>query len=336
MQVLTLYDGKTAINELYGYTEKMDAAYMRDTITPIGKDRKLPVTIQTYETSVDAISYEIRSLDGERLIANADVNSYDEKKGTIKAELEIQNLLQEGEEYLLLINLESGNDVIYYYTRIVEMPNAHVDESLKFVKEFHNTTFNSETSGTLSTYMEKTTGDNTTLQFVSLNSSLKQLAWADFNGEQLTTPVPSIKEITDTYNVIVLDYVVTSIGEGGESEYYNVEEYYRVRYSSSRMYLLNFERTMEEIFRAENGSIILSLGYAPEMWSIRRMRPEPRSLLYRRANSGVTMRRRIHSQKCSVSVDMKELTTVKITGNMISKLSGSMRREALIISYMAI
>lgn len=67
-------------------------------------------------------------------------------------------------------------------------PNAHVDESLKFVKEFHNTTFNSETSGTLSTYMEKTTGDNTTLQFVSLNSSLKQLAWADFNGEQLTTP----------------------------------------------------------------------------------------------------------------------------------------------------
>ena len=74
---------------------------------------------------MDAISYEIRSLDGERLIANADVNSYDEKKGTITAELEIQNLLQEGEEYLLLINLESGNDVIYYYTRIVEMPNAH-------------------------------------------------------------------------------------------------------------------------------------------------------------------------------------------------------------------
>jgi len=102
--------------------------------------------------------------------------------------------------------------------------------------------------------MEKTTGDNTTLQFVSLNSSLKQLAWADFNGEQLTTPVPSIKEITDTYNVIVLDYVVTSIGEGGESEYYNVEEYYRVRYTSSRMYLLNFERRMNQIFRGENAS----------------------------------------------------------------------------------
>ena len=106
LPVITLESSEQEVNELYGYRTKMNAASMRDTITPIGKDRKLPVTIQTYETSVDAISYEIRSLDGERLIANADVNSYDEKKGTIKAELEIQNLLQEGEEYLLLINLE--------------------------------------------------------------------------------------------------------------------------------------------------------------------------------------------------------------------------------------
>ena len=39
LPVLTLYDGKTAINELYGYTEKMDAAYMRDTITPIATSK---------------------------------------------------------------------------------------------------------------------------------------------------------------------------------------------------------------------------------------------------------------------------------------------------------
>lgn len=61
LPVLTLYDGKTAINELYGYTEKMDAAYMRDTITPIGEDRLLPVTVKTYQTAVDKISYEIRA-----------------------------------------------------------------------------------------------------------------------------------------------------------------------------------------------------------------------------------------------------------------------------------
>lgn len=255
LPVLTLYDGKTAINELYGYTEKMDAAYMRDTITPIGEDRLLPVTVKTYQTAVDKISYEIRSLDAQRLIANADVTSYTENKGMISMELPIQNLLEENEEYLLVIQLESGDCMIYYYTRIIESQNSYVSECIDFVRQFNDTTFDSEKAASLSTYMEKTTGDNTTLQYVTLNNSLNQVSWAEFHGTRLTTPVPSVKEITPTYNVIVLDYVVTRVGQNGQSEYYNVEEYYRVRYTNTRMYLLNFERTMEEIFRGENDSI---------------------------------------------------------------------------------
>ena len=128
-------------------------------------------------------------------------------------------------------------------------------ECIDFVRQFNDTTFDSEKAASLSTYMEKTTGDNTTLQYVTLNNSLNQVSWAEFHGTRLTTPVPSVKEITPTYNVIVLDYVVTRVGQNGQSEYYNVEEYYRVRYTNTRMYLLNFERTMEEIFRGENDSI---------------------------------------------------------------------------------
>ena len=252
LPVISLFSGETEINELYGYKKEMNAAYMRDTITPVDDGRRLPIQIRTYQKKIDGISYEIRSLNGERLIANADVTDYEEKAGSIKAELEIQNLLQEGEEYLLLIKLACGDENISYYTRIMEPIGCHVEECLAFVKEINEKTFNEETSGTLATYMEKPTGDNTTLQFVSLNSSLKQMAWANFKGEPITTPVPSVKEITDTYNVIVLEYVVASIGENGESEYFNVEEYYRVRYTSNRIYLLNFERTMNEIFRGEN------------------------------------------------------------------------------------
>ena len=255
LPVVTLYENQTAVNELYGYTEQMNAAYMRDTITPIDETRQLPVTIQTYQTAVDKISYEIRSMDASRLIANADVTSYKETKGTIELNLTIQNLLEKGEEYLLVIELQSGDESVYYYTRIIEPQDCYVKECVDFVKNFHNTTFDPDTLETLSTYLERTTGDNDTLQYVSLNNSLSQIGWGDFKGKQLTTPVPSVKEITPTYNVILLDYVVTRVGENGESEYYNVEEYYRVRYSSSRMYLLNFERTMEEIFRGENGNI---------------------------------------------------------------------------------
>ena len=252
LPVISFYADEIQINELYGYKDQMNAAYMRDTITPVDDSRKLPIQIQTYQKAIDGISYEIRSLDGERLIANADVTSYQEEKETISAELEIQNLLQEGEEYLLLIKLTSGDETISYYTRIVEKPDSHMTECLTFAQEINEKTFNKETSGTLATYMEKTTGDNTTLQFVSLNSSLKQMSWAGFEGKPITDPSISIKEITDTYSVIVLQYVVASVGENGGSEYYNIEEYYRIRYTESRMYLLNFERTMNEIFRGEN------------------------------------------------------------------------------------
>lgn len=253
--VISLYRDAQQINELHGYSGEMNAAYMRDTITPIGEDRILPITIQTYQTAVDTISYEIRSLDAQRLIANEEVTSYEERRGRISAQLQIQNFLEEDEEYLLIIRLESGGRGISYYTRIMRPIDCYVEECVEFALDFNNKTFNGETVGSLATYMERTTGDNTTLQYVSLNSSLKQVGWGNFQGERLTNPVPSIKEITNTYTVIVLEYVVASVGENGESEYYNVEEYYRVRYTSSRIYLLNFERRMEQIFRGESANI---------------------------------------------------------------------------------
>lgn len=64
-----------------------------------------------------------------------------------------------------------------------------------------------------------------------------QANWADFPCDRLSAPVPSVKEMNSSYNVILLNYVVTSNGESGEQEYYNVEEYYRIRYTNERMYL---------------------------------------------------------------------------------------------------
>lgn len=255
LPVISLYGNGIEINELRGYTAEMNAAYMRDTITPIGEDRRIPISIQTNQAPIDAISYEIRSLDASRLVADAEVTDFWDENGVITAELEIQNLLEAGEEYLLILQLQSEDELFYYYTRIIEPVDAYVEECVQFVLDFNEKTFDRENLSDLSIYMEKTTGDNSSLNFVSLNSSLKQVGWGDFEGKKLTEPVPSIKEITSTYSVIVLDYVVTGVGEGGAIEYYNIEEYYRVRYTSSRIYLLNFERTMNQIFRGDGDNI---------------------------------------------------------------------------------
>lgn len=247
--------GNQEVNELRGYTREMQSVYMRDAITTISSDRRLPLQIQTYDKTIDEISYEIRSLDASRLIADSKVEDYEEKKGRIKAELTIQNLLEENEEYLFIIKLKSGGDTIYYYTRLMEETACHSKECVDFAMFFHEKTFDKEGARELATYLEpNASGDNSTLQKVDIHSSLKQVAWADFKGERLTTPVPSVKEVNDSYSVVILDYLVESIGINGEMEYYNVEEYYRVRYTSDRMYLLNYERTMNQIFRAENES----------------------------------------------------------------------------------
>ena len=112
LPVNTMYQGDQELNELHGYVTEMDAAYMRDTITPVGEDRKLPIVIQTNQTAVDTISYEIRSLDATRLIANADVTSYEERSGKITADLQIQNLLEDKlAEAVLDGEVKAGDEV---------------------------------------------------------------------------------------------------------------------------------------------------------------------------------------------------------------------------------
>lgn len=253
LPVVSLYAGEMEVNELRGYTGQMNGVYMRDSITPIGDDRVLPIRIRTYDTRVDGIAYEIRSLDMERLVSDTVVTDYEEEKGQITADLAIQNLLEKNEEYLFILKLSSGTDTISYYTRIMEEQDCYASECIGFVMDFHQKTFDKAEADSLATYLEPdASGDNTTLARVDIHSSLKQVAWADFAGERLTTPVPSLKEINSSYSVVVLDYLVASAGQGGELEYYNVKEYYRVRYTNERMYLLNYERNMEQVFRGEN------------------------------------------------------------------------------------
>lgn len=253
LPVVNFYYQDEQINELFGYVTEMEASYMRDSITPVDSKRILPMKIQTYGYSVDGISYEIRSMDTERLIADSDITEYNSEKGIVRADLEIQNFLEDGAEYLFILKLRNGADTVYYYTRLIEPADCYVKESLDFVKNFHDTTFNKGASGTLATYVEpNASGDNSTLNKVDIHSTLNQIAWADFRGQRMGETEISIKEINPFYNVIMLSYIMSSKSEDGELEYYNAKEYYRVRHSTERMFLLNFERNMSQIFRGEN------------------------------------------------------------------------------------
>ena len=110
---------RSTIGELHGYKEEMDACYMRDSVIPLTSDRKLPLDINTFGNSIDSISYEIRSTDMERKIAETKVADYEQSDNRIKLNLQIENLTEEGTEYLFIIKLKIKEYIFYHVLNIV-------------------------------------------------------------------------------------------------------------------------------------------------------------------------------------------------------------------------
>jgi hypothetical protein len=252
LPTITFYYQDVEMNELHGYTREMDITKMRDSILPIANDRKVTLVVNTYGGQMDSVSYEIRSMDGQRLVADAELTEFDRTGNQASCSFEVQNLLEKEQEYMMVLTVSDGSRDIYYYTRIMQTTDCYVDECLEFALTFHDYTFREDAGDFIPTYMDPATGDATTLNYVDLTCTLKQITWADFEGTVLGDVMVSFKEINDSYNVVVLRYMMTSVNDLGEVEYYNIEEYYRLRETETRMYVLNFERTMNQIFHKEN------------------------------------------------------------------------------------
>ena len=254
-----VYEEK-AINELHGYVEEMDMLSMRDGLMPIGEDRVLNLEIMTYGNEIDNLSYKIRSMDSERLLVEEDKAEITTTQGKVACQIHLPSLFEDNQEYNMELVITLGDKEVYYYTRIVRALDAYTSETLDFAMTFHDYTFRDDADTFIPTYMDPATGDATNLSYVDLSCTLRQITWADFTGVKLTEPVASFKEINSSYNVITLNYVMTNVNENNEVEYYNVEEYYRLRQTPTRVYVLNFERRMNQVFRNENDFLLGTTG----------------------------------------------------------------------------
>lgn len=253
LPLVTLTSDGREVNELRGYRDEMDVSYMRDTITPIPDSGELSFTVKEGADAVSDIAYQIKSLDGAELLVDAEIPDFSKEHGTLSATIQVPGIVDKNTEYVLIIKVMSGGKTYRYFTRIMKSVNGYTKECVDFALDFHEKALNPETYETLATYLEPdSTGDNSTLHKVTINSSLKQVGYADFGGAEMIEPIPRIMEINSSYNVVLLDYVMTRIGDGGETEYYNCEEYFRIRHTTDRDYLLNYERTMDQIYNGEN------------------------------------------------------------------------------------
>lgn len=254
LPVISVKIGEYKINTMYGYTSKRDERFVKDSLTPISSNREITIVVDTYKKNIKNIEYEVRSIDGERLIEGSEVKLLQKMPGSIQFSIQLKDLTEINKEYsfVTILTLEEGEKV-YYYTRFIQNESYYEKEKLDFIMDFHNVTFHGE-GAEIKQYLESNSkGDNTNFHSVNIHSSLKQVMWDQLPVEKIEEPVILVKDITAQTASVILQYMVKEKEASGR-DYYFVEEYYRVRYTPSRMYLLDYERNMDEIFDADKKS----------------------------------------------------------------------------------
>lgn len=263
--VITMQENGEGYNRLFGYSKASDTAFQRDTVTVLGENRNTGFVVDTYGREITAISIEVRSMDGTRLIEDTPVTDYRIVEDKIYAELALKDLIERDTEYSLAIVLElESTTQVRYYTRVIWNENLYLSEKMDFVIDFHEKLYDREAARELTKYLETNSQleDNKSFHTVNIHSSFKQITWGDLPVKEVRKPVVQLTEIASQTASVLLDYVV-SASEGKTDNYYHVKEHFRVRYTSERMYLLDYERTMTQIPDAEhmyaNDKIILGI-----------------------------------------------------------------------------
>ncbi len=254
-------------NRLAGYTQEMHVSAARDSLVILPEDRQLPLEIREYGAAPLSVSYDIRSLDGQRLVERSQAEEPSGDGGVSRVTLPIQNLISRGTEYLLHIQLETElHGQIHYYTRILWPETDYAEEMLALAKEFSTKTFDEAEAASLVTYLETTdTADNSSLGDVTLKSSFSQITWAGLEMTPAGEMQAELTELDGTMGQIRVTYQVSRRPEDGPAELYDVEDYYTMRWDEKRIYLMDFKRTTRQVFagRQEDYSgkrILLGIG----------------------------------------------------------------------------
>lgn len=252
-------------NRLHGYLGDTDTAFQRESLTVLGEGRETGFVVDTFGETVNGVSIEVRSADGSRLIENTEVGGLNVQGDRISGTITLKDLIERNTEYSLkiLLNLEKDRQAAYY-TRVIWGEDLHTGEKLDFCRDFHEKLYDREAARELTKYLETNSRleDNSSFHRVNIHSSFRQITWGDLEVREVAAPAVRLTEIGSQTASLLFDYTVAT-SEGGGFTYYMVQEYFRIRYTADRIYLLDYERTMTQIPNVEklcaNDKILLGI-----------------------------------------------------------------------------
>ena len=242
--------GDVLTNRMYGYRQPMEADFVRDSVTPLDTTKKLTLVVNPYDTKVRNLSYEIRTSDGSKVMENRTIKSLETgSDGYLRTEIEISSGLLMNQEYSLQITLSTNHGDAYYYTRVVSRSATYTEQYAKFADDFVQMSLDKTQADNLAAYLETSdSASSRNFAGLNINSPLADISWGNLNPQLSKAGIPVIKDINETTASISIEYEISAQNENGNTEYYLVTDFYRMRYDETRIRLLDFKRSASEIF----------------------------------------------------------------------------------------
>ena len=256
----------TEVNRMYAYADDMDVRFVRDGLTPVGTDRSLKVSITPNGREIDSLVYEVCTSDGEQVIENNKIRSFTgEEDGRLTVEFTLSQPILMNQEYALTFTLSTEDGTWNYYTRILQRAGRSTAQYVEFVNSFYTKTFAQDDTGDLTTYLEPDTSVvSNSFRSLDIHSDVDMITWGDLNPQISRPGIPTIEDISENSGSISLTYYISAENENGEVEKYQVDEFYRMSYNQTRVYLLDFQRHVKQVLTTEqnlvsNGKINLGI-----------------------------------------------------------------------------
>lgn len=238
------------VNRMVGTKEQILDLTDRDSLTPVNMDHKLTLILDKRGNVITDITYTVMSVDRSSVNENAVLKNFDIETEQIKATITLEQPLLMHQEYLLEFGVRLKDGSVYYYTtRIIQRNEIDLSKYLEFVTNFADKCLDKEQAGSLSSFVESSVGaSNNSFYNVDIHSSLDQITWGKLNPSMVTKAIPQIREMNAVTLSVTQEYLIKAMNDEGQTEYYTVSEFYRMRKGAERIVLLDFERSAEQLF----------------------------------------------------------------------------------------
>lgn len=256
------------MNVLHGYNSNLKASLNRESMTPIGIDKKFQLVITENETTIRKLKYELRKVNDNTLMETNEISVLEESKEGKIATITLESAIEQREEYALKVTaISKEGKKIHYFTHLKYYgDDSFLEEKMNFALRFHENALEKKMDQ-ISGYLEYSylTQDSNDYAHVDITSSKERVCWGDLNPEIVSDVIPTVKEFNIETAAISLEYYVKIHPKKDVEQLCKVKEFFRVRYSGGRLYLLKYDRDMESLFSLDqidkaNNRIQLGIG----------------------------------------------------------------------------